>query len=121
MPTVQSSDIIDAQENYAKIAAKGQIYFNETYDIVKNLPLIVVPGNSGGVSIPSMPTGKVRINNLSGNQPMYVGGIGNDAPYILDNGVFHGWELLSTDPPHDFPVNNGSALNIVAARRYPRY
>ena len=25
-------------------------------------------------------------------------------------------ELLSTDPPHDFPVNNGSALNIVAAR-----
>ena len=113
MPTVQSIDIIDAEEHYDKIALKGQLYTNETYDLVKNPSLLVVPANSGGINFPSMPTGFIRLRNLSGNEPMYVGGTGDEAPYILDNGIFHGYELMG-DREKDYPVNNGSILSIVA-------
>jgi Bacterial Ig-like domain len=113
MPTVQSIDIIDAEEHYDKIALKGQLYTNETYDLVKNPSLLVVPANSGGINFPSMPTGFIRLRNLSGNEPMYVGGTGDEAPYILANGIFHGYELMG-DREKDYPVNNGSILSIVA-------
>ena len=113
MPTVQPIEQIDSQEHVNKISIRGNAYVSETFESVVNPSLIVLTSDSGGVQFPSASVGRVRVFSESGNDPVYIGGIGGNAPYILSTGIAHGWEMFGGEK-EEFQVSNMAALAGVA-------
>lgn len=64
---------------------------------------------SGGTQLPSQACLYCNIYNLSGNQMMFVGGIGSQAPYSGRGGVIYGGEEKV------YRVNNFNAIRICAS------
>lgn len=97
-----------------KISIRGNAYVSETFESVVNPSLIVLTSDSGGVQFPSASVGRVRVFSESGNDPVYIGGIGGNAPYILSDGIAHGWEMFGGEK-EEFQVTNMAALAGIAS------
>lgn len=114
MPTVQPVEQVDSQEHVNKISTRGNAYVSETFESVVNPSLIVLTSDSGGIQFPSASVGRVRVFSESGNDPVYIGGIGGNAPYILSNGIAKGWEMFGGEK-EEFQVSNMAALAGIAS------
>ena len=76
---------------------------------------LTITGNSGGTTLAAQACTMVRIQNLSGNGTMLVGGIGTAAPVSGTKGIALWPSALSTIGTElDFPVSNANLISVVA-------
>lgn len=72
--------------------------------------LVTAIGTSGGTQLPTQQCIRCRVRNLSGNAPMFVGGVGGQAPFSGKGQVLYGGEV------RDYDVNNFNAISVFAVQ-----
>lgn len=102
--------VADRDENVQRVSTIGRAYFSESFQRIKKHSPINVTAASGGSSLESCPVGQVILRNESGNNIMWWGGTGSDAPYSGHGFPLYGGE--KTDPP--ILVNNFNAVRVCA-------
>lgn len=76
---------------------------------------LAITGASGGTTLAAQACTMVRLQNLSGNGTMLVGGIGSAAPVSGTKGIALWPSALSTIGTElDFPVTNANLISVVA-------
>lgn len=81
MPKGQNIFVRDERQNTAQIATDGRQYVSESYTDMTLGYTISITAASGGTQLGDVPCGKVVIQNLSGNAPMFWGSVEQNAPY----------------------------------------
>lgn len=81
MPTGNNSFIVDAKGNVGTVAPQGNVTVGETFPFLMTSYHQSITAASGGTNLPSVPCGKIELQNLSGNHIMWWGGVApNHAP-----------------------------------------
>jgi len=97
----------DGVNNIAQIS--GQVVY--TYGTTpKTNALVVITNLSGGTTLPNISCVRCYIRSVSGNDVMYIGGTGAQAPFSGTGMELYGGEMT---PPLD--VNNTNTIAIFAA------
>jgi hypothetical protein len=100
----------DPDENVQRVSTVGRGFFSESYTRIKNHSPVNVISASGGTTFDSVDVGKMIIYSESGNNIMWWGGNGDDAPYSG-----HGMPLWGGERTDLLPVTNFNAIRIFAA------
>ena len=92
-----------------KVVISGQtVYTHGTTP--KSADMITCTGASGGTQLPNLPCLRLLVRSMSGNNVMFVSGIGAQAPYSGKGVELYGGEML---PPLE--IDNANELSIFAA------
>lgn len=114
MPTGTNAFLTDPNNNVGAIAPLGQVYTNETFPILMASYHQSITGSSGGTNLPNVPCGKVRIQNLSGNGVMWVGGVGQSAPYSGRGNELFDMSTVAGAQGETMYVNNANQISLCA-------
>ena len=81
MPTSTNNVIIGPDETATKVSQAGHLFNAEAFDNFIQAVDTPIPAQSGGFQFPNWPCSQLWIRNASGNGPMFLGGIGNNAVF----------------------------------------
>lgn len=99
----------DEDENVTRVSQAGRVFQSESYSRVKKHSPINVTAASGGSTFETVAVGKVILRSESGNNLMWWGGTGDDAPY-----QGRGMPLWGGEQSQPIPVTNFNTLRVVA-------
>ena len=108
MPVGQVSFIGDPRNNIGTVAPAGNVNVGESFPIIMASYHMSISAASGGTQLPTVPCGKVEIQNLSGNHVMFIGGVDVHAPYSG-----RGNELPSMTTAQGYPNPQGEKIIYV--------
>lgn len=108
MPVGELVYLTDQDENVQRVSTIGRAFMSESFNFIKKHSPTNIISASGGTGFDSCPIGKAVLYSESGNNIMWWGGIGNDAPYSG-----HGFPLFGGQR-EEIPITNFNALRVVA-------
>lgn len=73
-----------------------------------------ITGASGGTNLPNVPCGKIELQNLSGNGVMWVGSVGQSAPYSGRGFELFGLDTVAGAAGKTMYVNNANQISVCA-------
>lgn len=114
MPTGTNAFLTDPSNNVATIAPLGNLTVSDVYPILMASYHMSMTGASGGTNLPNVPCGKVEIQNLSGNGVMWVGSVGQSAPYSGRGFELFGMDTVAGAAGKTMYVNNTNQISICA-------
>ena len=94
---------------YALIVATSGDNFKEFGSSLLNGGSTVITSLSGGTALASGSVFKVTVRSISGNNVMWIGGTGSNAPFSGSGLILYGGEAYTA------PVNNPASIQIFAA------
>lgn len=108
MPTHINTSIIGPNENAVTVSNAGHLHSNEAFDKIVPCVRRAITAGSGGQQLENASVGMVQIRNGSGNAPMFVGGVGNLAPFSGRGMTLYANETMK------LPVTNMNAVSVMA-------
>jgi hypothetical protein len=108
MPTNTSVTQVGPDETPVSVSLGGNVYNSESFDKVVPCIRRAIHNGSGGQQLEDAAVGKIVIRNGSGNGPMFIGGIGNLAPFSGRGLTLYANETFTA------PVKNMNAVSVMA-------
>lgn len=108
MVTTQSAHLIGADETSVGVTAGGHIAAAQTFDKILVCVRTPIHDGSGGQQLENAPIGGVQLRNGSGNHLMFIGGVGNSAPFSGRGFSLYGGETVF------LPVTNLNAVSLMS-------
>lgn len=104
---------MDAAGNVGTVAPLGNVNIGETFPFIMASYHMSMTAASGGTNLPSVPCGKVELQNLSGNHVMWWGGVGPNAPNSGRGNEFFPMSVLFNGEKIVY-LNNTNQISICA-------
>lgn len=108
MPTTLSTNVVGANETPVGVTAGGHISAAQTFDKILVCVRTPIHDGSGGQQLENAPIGGVQLRNGSGNHLMFIGGVGNNAPFSGRGFSIYGGETVF------LPITNLNAVSVMA-------
>jgi len=108
MPTSTNNVIIGPDETATKVSQAGHLFNAEAFDNFVSAVDTPITAASGGFQFPNWPCAQLWIRNASGNGPMFVGGIGQNAVYSGRGMRLYGNEAMTV------PIKNANRMTIMS-------
>lgn len=109
MPTSTNNVIIGPDETAMQLSQAGHAFNAEAYDnFIPSVRTPIIDG-SGGTQLQNWPGGKLIVRSASGNGLMFMGGIGQHAPYSGRGLSLYGGETVTV------PIKNANRISFMAS------